>query len=65
MKREVESEGRLIGDFGIVSILRRPMLKHDAGRILHNERYSPIRDDEKLISAQLNPFCPKPYQSTN
>ncbi len=41
------------------------MLKHDAGRILHNERYSPIRDDEKLISAQLNPFCPKPYQSTN
>jgi|SRR5450631_1323628 hypothetical protein len=38
LKGEVESKGCLISDFGIVSSLRGPMLKHDASRVLHNEQ---------------------------
>jgi hypothetical protein len=49
LKREVESEGRLIGDFGIVSSLRRPMLKHDAGRVSHSEDRSNVEQIQRAV----------------
>src|SRR5216684_1307789 len=49
LKREVESKGCLISDFWIVSSLRRPMLKHDAGRVLHNESHSDVEQIQRPV----------------
>src|SRR6516162_2827092 len=37
LKDQNESKGRLIGDGGIVSRLRYPLLNNDADRVLHGE----------------------------
>ena len=33
-----ESEGGLVGHFGIVSGIREPLLHHETGHVLHDER---------------------------
>jgi hypothetical protein len=49
LKREIESKGCLISDFGIVSSLRCPILKHNAGRVLHNEGRSNVEQIQRPV----------------
>jgi hypothetical protein len=51
---EVESKGCLISDLGIVSNFRRPMLKHNAGRGLHNEGRPPRLNPRHAAGFQLS-----------
>src|SRR5712664_4156429 len=52
LEGEIESKGCLIHDFGIVPRLRRPVLKHDAGRVLHNERCSDVEQIQRPVGAR-------------
>jgi len=49
LEGETESKGCLIRDFGIVPRLRRPVLKHEAGRVLHNERCSDVEQIQRPV----------------
>lgn len=51
LNREIESTGSLIGDCGIVSRLRCPLLDHDAGRVLHRECRSDVEQIQRSVGA--------------